>query len=211
MTGRTHRVYAICFAYIATMLFSIKGLTEVNYYFSLIIMLAMSKQGAIFPDLDNSWESVPNKNVPNKIINTLIHMTGGKHRSWQTHSIDICMWFTIASYIIPRKLCDIGKISQVNMEVASLILLGFASGWISHLFSDMLNGVGVRTFCWTSKLKAKFVPKKIGRLRFNTGGAWEDFNFRAVSRINKVLGFTCLVFPLLVRRETLEVVIHLLE
>lgn len=197
MTGPTHRVYSVCFAFLTTILYYNNNITEINYYLALIIILLVSKKGALFPDLDHIWKNVHEKTVPNKIVNTLIHITGGKHRSWQTHSIDICTWFTVLSYYLPKILYNKGIISIVNREVMSILLLGFASGWISHLFSDMLTGEGVRLFCFNKK-KVRFVPRKIGNFKFNTGNEWEAFNYKTISIINKVLGVICLIYPFIV-------------
>lgn len=194
MTGPTHRVYSVLFAFLTTMLFYKHGVTTIGYYQTLLIVLTFSKSGALFPDLDHNWHNIGVKTVPNKIINTLIHITGGKHRSWQTHSIDICIIFTVLSYIIPNKLYEMNKITIANKEVTVLILLGFASGWISHLFSDMLTNAGVRLFCFIN-YKIALVPKKIGNLRFNTGNEWEAFNYKAISVTNKIVGFISLIYP----------------
>lgn len=197
MTGPTHRMYSICFAYLMAILFFRTGLSEVNYYLTIPILLATSKYGALFPDVDHDWSNVHDKSVTNKIINIVIHVTGGKHRSWQTHSLDIWVYFTIAAYIIPNKLCENGAISVVNKEVLSLLLLGFSSGWLSHLFSDSLTSAGIRLFFFNKKIKIRFVPKKIGKLRFNTGNEWEKFNYTLMKYINVGLGFVCLAYPII--------------
>lgn len=204
MTGPTHRVYSVLFAFITVILLEILEITQIGYYQTLLLVLVFSKSGALFPDLDHLWQNIKVKNLMNKIINTLIHITGGKHRSWQTHSIDICTIFTLLSYFIPNKMYELGKISEVNKEITAIILLGFASGWISHLFSDMLTSAGVRLFCFL-KFKVKFVPKKIGKLRFNTGNEWEAFNYKAVSLTNNVIGFICLIYPIITSDKILNI------
>lgn len=196
MTGPTHKQYSVCFACITMILFYELGITEINYYLALIIVMMTSKVGALFPDLDHDWSNIGVKTVPNKIINTLIHITGGKHRSWQTHSIDICAVFTILAYFLPRYICNKGYLSVVNKEVLSILMLGFASGWISHLFSDMLTSAGIRVICFINK-KVRLVPKKIGKLRFNTGHEWEAFNYKVIKVLNIFLGIICLVYPIL--------------
>lgn len=196
MTGPTHRQYSVCFGLIALMLSYKYGFTEVGYYLTIPIVLMASRFGAIFPDIDHDWQNVPDKTVVKRIINILIHATGGKHRSWQTHSADICAYFTIASYLIPKYLLSKGYLTLVNKEVLSLLLLGFCSGWISHLFSDMLNGVGIKLVCF-SKLRIALVPKKLGKLRFNTGHEWEAFNFKIIKMINVVLGVITMIYPLI--------------
>ena len=197
MTGPTHRQYSTCFACLTMILFYKLGITEIGYYPAFIIVLLTSKVGALFPDLDHDWSNIGVKTVPNKIINTIIHLTGGKHRSWQTHSIDICACFTILAYFLPRYLCDKNIISVVNREVISLLALGFASGWISHLFSDMLTSAGVRVLCFLNK-KVKLVPKKTGSFRFNTGHQWEAFNYKTIKLINIGLGIISLIYPLII-------------
>ena len=198
MTGPTHRVYSVCFAYLTAILLFNTGVTQINYYLMIPILLTISRCGAEFPDVDHYWGNVHNKTALNKVINIIIHITGGKHRSWQTHSIDICAAFTVISYFGPNRLYEKGLISEVNMEVMTLILLGFASGWISHMFSDMMTSEGVRLFCWNSKLKIKLVPKKLGKLRFNTGNEWEKFNYTMVKYINIILGIVYIIYPILI-------------
>lgn len=45
-------------------------------------------------------------------------------------------------------------------------------------------------------MKIKFVPKKIGKLRFNTGNEWEKFNYTLMKYINIALGLVCILYPL---------------
>lgn len=199
MTRPTHKQYSVCFAFITMMLFYKYGVTQINYYIALIIILKAAESGALFPDVDHSWQNVSEKTVPNKIINTLIHITGGSHRSWQTHSWDISIIFTAIAYFLPKYLYYVGKLSVVNYEIISLLLLGFASGWISHLFSDMLTSAGVKVICFVD-FKAKFVPRKLFGLRFNTGHGWEEFNFKVMKVLNVFLAVICIVYPLTVNR-----------
>lgn len=208
MTGPTHRVYSVLFAFITTIILYSANITQIGYYSTLLIVLAFSKSGALFPDLDHTWQNVKVKNLFNKVINTLIHITGGKHRSWQTHSIDICTIYTVGAYIIPKLLLDRGIITEVNKEIVTLILLGFASGWISHLFSDMLTSAGVRLICFLD-FKVKFVPKKIGKIKFNTGNEWEAFNYKTISLMNNIIGFISLMYPILINEELINRLINI--
>lgn len=197
MTYPTHRQYAISFAFIAAMILYKYNLSMINCYFALPIIILVSKYGGLFPDIDHSWQNVKEKTVPNWIINKLIHLTGGKHRSWQTHSIDIVLIITILSCIGPNLLFEYEKISEINREVLSILLIGFCSGWISHILADMMTSAGVRLFCWNKKIIIKLVPKKIGKLKFNTGHEWEQFVYRCVKTINIFLGVLCLIFPII--------------
>lgn len=194
MTGPTHKQYSVTGAFLVSMLIYDLSLSEVHYYIALPILLMTAKCGALFPDVDHHWKSVSDKTVPNWIINKIIHMTGGKHRSWQTHSIDIVVIASLLSYYMPLILYNKGLISSVNREVMSIMCLGFMSGWVSHLFSDMLTSAGVRIVA-CNKFKVALVPKSIGSLRFNTGHEWEAFNFKVIKGLNMVLGTICMIYP----------------
>lgn len=196
MTGKTHRQYSICFAFIACILLNSYGITQINYYLTVPIMLMAGKFGAALPDVDHQWKNVGDKTTVKFLINKFIHLTGGKHRSWQTHSIDICAWFTALGLIIPSGMYTSGRISLIDKEIATLLLLGVASGWISHLFSDMLTSDGVRLFCFYKK-KVALVPKKLFGLRFNTGNEWEEFNYNVMRVLNNLLGVLCILYPYL--------------
>lgn len=196
MTYRTHKVYAVSGALIAAMYIYMHGLSTIDYYLALPILLMTGKYGGLFPDVDHEWVNVKDKTVPNWFINKLIHLTGGNHRSWQTHSIDIYLAFTIASFKVPSMLLERRDLTLVNYEIMSLMLLGFISGWGSHLLSDMMTGAGVRLVCW-SKFKVAFVPRKFLWMRFNTGNEWEDFNYFVIKLLNIGIGTVALVFPAL--------------
>lgn len=195
MTGPTHKQYSVSLAYLTAILVYMLDMTQINYYLALMIVLMTSKLGALFPDLDHDWSNIGNKTVTTKVINTLIHVTGGKHRSWQTHSIDICAVFTVGAYLLPRYLYSKSILSEIDKEVLSILMIGFASGWISHMFSDMLTSAGVRVIFFINK-KVRLVPKKIGSLKFNTGHEWEAFNYKFIKLLNILLGIVCITYPL---------------
>lgn len=196
MTFQTHRVFAIGWVVVGNVILHNAGVTHINYYLSLIVMLQFGKYGALFPDIDHNWQNVKEKTVPNYIINKLIHLTGGKHRSWQTHSIDIALLTTFLSYTLPIKLLQYGIISEVNKEVLTIALFGFSIGWLSHLFSDMLTSAGVRLFC-INKKKIALVPKQFMGLRFNTGNEWENFVYQLTRRINIPIGLLAVIYPII--------------
>lgn len=193
MTYMTHKVFAIGWVLIGNMILYTRGVTNVNYYLALIITLQAGKYGALFPDVDHHWASVKEKTAVNFAVNKFIHMTGGKHRSWQTHSWDVWLVITSIGLLIPT--LDTIEMSTVNRELFKILWIGFTMGWMSHLVSDMLTGEGVRLFCWR-KFKIRFVPKKLGKLRFNTGKEWEQFVYRATRIVNIPLGFVAIIFPM---------------
>lgn len=194
MTYPTHKQFSYTFVYISSMLMLMYSISNVNYYLALLIMMQIGKYGALFPDIDHHWGNVKEKNIPNWIINKIIHMTGGSHRSWQTHSIDITLGFTLVSFFLPEYLEQTGKMTTINSEVLGIIMLGFSAGWISHIFSDMLSSAGVRVFFWSNKTFA-FVPKKLFNFRFNTGNAWESFVYSVIRKLNVIFGLIAIVFP----------------
>ena len=210
MTAPTHKQYAIAFAFIANMMLFSYNITNINYYLALPIILLTSKYGALFPDVDHSWKNVKDKSVPNWIINKIIHLTGGSHRSWQTHSIDIVVIVSLASYYLPSYLYTKGLVTVVNREVLSILMLGFSAGWISHIIADMFTSAGVRLLCFL-KLKVKFVPKQLFGLRFNTGNEWEQFCYKLTRFINIILGIICLIYPLIVNGTISNLIDRLLD
>ena len=159
-------------------------------------MLYAAKSGALFPDVDHHWESVKEKTTINRIINTVIHLTGGKHRSWQAHSWDIAIVYMALAIFLPNKLQQIGLLDKVNSTILSLLMIGFGVGWVSHLFSDMLTSAGVRVWCFRDK-KIAFVPKQIFNFRFNTGHEWEGFVYNLTKKFNILVGIGCVIFPFL--------------
>lgn len=155
MTYKTHREFSVSFVIIANALAWKLGIIDINYYISLIVLILFGKQGALFPDVDHIWRNVKEKTILNKVINTIIHLTGGVHRSWQTHSWDIWVISFASSLYLSFKF-----LNKLDRTVMILIIFGFWSGWFSHLFSDMLSSDGVRIFCWSKKSKISLVPKQ---------------------------------------------------
>lgn len=201
MKGPTHRRCSVLVVSIVLMaMYSMGILTielnkqQINYYMAVIIALNLAKVGAKFPDWDHEWEFIGDKSAVSRVVNILIHITGGKHRSRHTHSIDITLIATIACIIVPNKMLEAGLISAVNKEVMYILGMSFMSGWVSHLIADMLNGVGVYLFCW-GKWKVAFVPRKLLWLHFNTGESWEKFVYFIVGRINIALGLMVITYP----------------
>lgn len=196
MTSVTHERFSIGIAYIAAMIVARYGLTDINYYLAVFIIQAFALSGARFPDLDRTWKLVKNKTTLGWIVNCIIHKTGGKHRSWQTHSWDICLVSGFIFISVLRGALAGENISYINFQISLVILAGIYSGWISHLLSDMLTSDGVFLFCWRKK-KIRFVPKKIGKFRFSTGADWERYVYKFLKKSNLVLEAIAMVYPLL--------------
>lgn len=210
MCGATHKQFSIFFVYIAAILLNIFSVIDINFYLQVIIMLAIGKSGALFPDVDHIWKNVKEKTTINWILNKLIHITGGKHRSRHTHSWDICLVSFILAIIGVNYFESIGLINNLDICVAFIILCGFYSGWISHLFSDMLSSTGVYLTCF-SKMTIKFVPKQLFGFKFNTGGAWENFCFNLIRIINFLTGLFVIFYPFIVDENYQNFFINVLK
>lgn len=196
MTARTHREFAISFIYLATFYIYNHSLIDINYYVLLIIMLCVGVKGALFPDVDHAWQNVKEKTLFNRILNFLIHITGGKHRSWQTHSLDLCLASGIGVIYLNDFLFNTGKMSELNYQVIKILIFAFYSGWISHLLSDMLTVGGVYILILKKK-KIRLVPRRIGKLEFKTGGDWEDWFYRVNNKITTLMSVIALIYPLI--------------
>ena len=210
MCVATHKQFSIFFVYIAAILLNIFSVIDINFYLQVIIMLAIGKSGALFPDVDHIWKNVKEKTTINWILNKLIHITGGKHRSRHTHSWDICLVSFILAIIGVNYFESIGLINNLDICVAFIILCGFYSGWISHLFSDMLSSTGVYLTCF-SKMTIKFVPKQLFGFKFNTGGAWENFCFNLIRIINFLTGLFVIFYPFIVDENYQNFFINVLK
>lgn len=194
MTYATHKSFAVGWMLLANVALYEMGATEINYYLSMIIMLEFGKAGALFPDVDHHWNNVKEKNVPNFIVNKLIHCTGGRHRSWQTHSLDIGIVASILAFLVPYHLyCD-GYIDVISKEVLSIVMVGFCMGWISHLVSDMLTYVGIRLLCFRNKRFA-LVPKQLFGIKFKTGEEWEKTVYKISRYCNIIIGIFVILYP----------------
>lgn len=191
MNSATHRRFSVCFALLGALVIEFNN---VNYYLALIMLLTFSRNGGLFPDVDHHWSSVKEKTVFNWVVNKIIYYTGGRHRSWQTHSLDIGILFTAGSFYLPNWVYDKGWITEINKELATIILVGFSLGWLSHLFSDMLNYTGIRIVCW-NKYKIRLVPKQLFGMKFKTGDDWESFVDTFQKYLNIMIGVVVIIYP----------------
>lgn len=158
MTGRTHSKFSITFAFLALIILVRHEQAVLNYYISLVIMLLCSPIGADFPDWDRGYKQLGTKNLITWLISGLIHLTGGRHRSRHTHSLDIC----IVSYVIISLIwsANLINVKEVDLVVVATMINGFYAGWLSHLFADALTSDGIYIFFWCKK-RVGFVPKKL--------------------------------------------------
>jgi membrane-bound metal-dependent hydrolase YbcI (DUF457 family) len=149
-----------------------------------------ARYGALMPDVDHHWGNVSEKTLPNKILNTFIHLTGGTHRSWQTHSWDIYFVLLAIVLLFPMELLE--PLGVPTVSVLSMLVYGVMLGWGSHLFADMLTPQGVRLVCWR-KFKVRLVPKWA---MFATNSKWEDMCYKFVRVVNTLAGLAYVVWCL---------------
>lgn len=195
MSGKTHAQFAIGFGYAVALILDNFFSIGLNFYLLILLMPLLSMRGAKFPDYDHHWKSISDRTAISWCVSKFIHLTGGSHRSKHTHSWDICLVSLALLWLGTEKLFEYQIFSALDRGIAFTMLLGFYSGWISHLISDMFNGDGV----WPTVFalhKVAFVPKKLFGIKFNTGGAWERFFYKMSVFINRVLGVVVLIYPI---------------
>ncbi|GHU92671.1 hypothetical protein FACS1894208_00240 [Clostridia bacterium] len=186
MTGPTHRAFSVTFALCGSVALTHFGMSEVNPLVAAPVLLMAARYGALLPDVDHHWDSVSDKTFPNRVINGFINITGGTHRSWQTHSWDIYLLFLAIALFFPREVLD--PLGTPTVSVLYMLVYGVLLGWGSHLFSDMLTPQGVRLVCWR-KFKLRLVPKIH---MFATNSAWEDICFKVMKFVNVFVGIAYL-------------------
>ena len=163
MTSSTHRECAIVGACIGTIALQELNMNPVAhkdyellaYSVMFIVNYVFSVEGAKFSDLDHLWKNIKEKTALNRIINSLIKLTGWGHRNPVTHSFDI--W--LISYIL-----IVGSVShlisyQVLSKIIIMITTAFWIGWFTHLIADAMSMDGTRFFFWNNNLRLRFVPK----------------------------------------------------
>lgn len=163
MTSITHREGAIVGACVGTVALQELGqnpiMSENFILLAYIVMFyvnyVVGQEGAKYSDKDHLWKNIKEKTALNKIINTILHLTGYGHRNPITHSFDL--W--LISYILlvgATKKC-VGYIVLQKMII--MLLTAFYIGYFTHLILDALSMDGTRLFFWNSKIKLHLVPK----------------------------------------------------
>lgn len=195
MTYVTHKRFAVNFALLGVMILNLVGLSHINSYLALILSIPFAKLGGEFPDYDLDWDQIQDKTIGKWIINKLIYLTGGRHRAWQTHSLDIAALAFIGALIANNMLIKYEVFNIVDSEIMYTITISFTLGWLSHLFADMLTNRGIQVFCFW-KQKIRLVPKKFLGVSMSAGGEWENFIYKLVSAVNIVLAVAAIAAPI---------------
>lgn len=191
MTGKTHKKGGMLCAMIGFVILRDKGLLygNINPILQIIIMYPFAIWGSICSDLDHHWSSCPDKSIPSRVINWILHLakplednlgkTGfnksplvklvctlfnAKHRSWQTHS-DLTLFgaLLLLKHILDGNLGSL-ILSKQDIILASLIVTGITMGIIAHFIYDSITpeGIWLIGFCLINKvLRKKVLPEKL--------------------------------------------------
>lgn len=130
---------------------------EIAPWLALMLMYPASSFGSTLPDLDHNWSNVKEHTPLNWLINKAIHLTGPRHRSWQTHCWVITAILITLLYVFLGLWRAKGwfDTSQTTISILYLLVTGLSLGITSHLFLDMFTRAG----CWLIPgVKVRFVP-----------------------------------------------------
>lgn len=212
MTGKTHRAGGVVAAMVGFTMLKNHGLLfdNINPLVQFAVIYPFAYWGSTASDLDHNPESIPSKDIVSKAINKVLHLTekidngknpvtgilNAKHRSWQTHSVEIfALLILLLNSMLKGKFASLGDADTV---IISLMLMGVIIGILAHLVLDVITPSGI-LIATTSLLNSIFklkLPTKIHLVPnlkfFATGGTWENLIYRILS-IASVLCFIYLV------------------
>ena len=163
MTSPTHRNFAIVGACVGTIALQELNMNPVAhkdyellaYGTMFLINYVFGVEGAKYSDLDHLWKNIKEKTALNKIINSILRLTGFGHRNPVTHSFDIWLVSYILLIASAKRLITYTVLSKTIV----MIITAFWIGYLTHLLADALSMDGTRIFFWNSKWKLRFVPK----------------------------------------------------
>lgn len=141
---------------------------NVNPFVQLLIMFPAASWGSTAPDLDIPKSNVKERTPLNTAVGAFLHMTGAKHRSWQTHCLAITGGVAVLAPALLEKYGAV-HLGALDLELLRLIVYGLCTGIFSHLILDALTPEGIHL---VPNVKIHLVP---GLPFFRTGGLWEKF------------------------------------
>lgn len=168
--GRTHKAGG-CLAMLATYCYlqSRGFMPEIHPLVQLLIMYPAASWGSTMPDLDQSFNSLPEKTPVSIAVNKLLYLGKVKHRSWQTHSIltmGLLIFVLLSLVFLSGKYAWFG-IDEQSCKILYLLVLGLAVGIGSHLLLDLMTYEGIQL---VPKVWLRFFRFNI----FKTGTAYEQ-------------------------------------
>lgn len=193
MTGKTHRLGGMLCAIVGFLLIKWNGLllADVFPFLQFIVIYPFAMWGSTASDLDHHWESCPDKNVPNYIINKLLHITtptyrrlestlsskqkksstlykvtkvfSANHRSWQTHSDLTFISSLLILHLTLNNNFIVFRLNEKELAIMSLIMTGVCLGLMAHFILDMLttDGVWLLTCVIINAIFKTKLPEKI--------------------------------------------------
>jgi membrane-bound metal-dependent hydrolase YbcI (DUF457 family) len=148
MMGKTHRAGGCLAMLLAFNAMKSHGwlVDDINPLVQLCVMYPAASWGSIFPDVDQSAETIPEKTPFMVLFNKILHLGEVRHRSWQTHSLLLTSLFvglmTLALHFVT--IYGFFDLSETSLTILKLMLMGFTVGIASHLILDMFTFQGVR-------------------------------------------------------------------
>lgn len=150
MMGKTHRAGGCLAMLLAYQAMQSKGwlVDDIHPVVQLAIMYPIASWGSVFPDVDQTTQSIPEKTPFMLLFNKLLHLGKVRHRSWQTHSLILTALFLGLLYggLYLTTLYGLFGLTEASLTLIRLQIMGFAVGIGSHLFLDMCTYEGVRFF-----------------------------------------------------------------
>ena len=171
MMYATHKAGGALFALIGFEVLSKNNLLipDISPWLQLVLMYPACSFGSTLPDLDHGWGSVKEHTPTSWVVHKLIHVTKPKHRSWQTHSLlmNIAIYGLMFSLLYAMSIYHWFGVSDAEVALIRLLLMGLVLGITSHLFLDAFTMAGI----WLLPgVPLRFVPKSE---IFGTGTTYE--------------------------------------
>ena len=147
MMGRTHKAGGCLAMLVVYNIMRSKGfMSEVHPFVQLLLMYPAASWGSTMPDLDQSFNSIPEKTPFSILINKMLYIGKVKHRSWQTHSLLIMGLFLGILYGLvfgAMKYSWFG-LDTMSCNLLMLLVTGLAVGIGSHLLLDLMTFEGIQ-------------------------------------------------------------------
>lgn len=146
--GKTHRAGGCLAMLLAFNAMKSHGwlVDDIHPLVQLCVMYPIASWGSIFPDVDQSAETIPEKTPFMVLFNKILHLGEVRHRSWQTHDLLLTSIF-VALMVLGLHfvtLYGLFGLSATSLTILKLIIMGFIVGIGSHLLLDMFTYQGVR-------------------------------------------------------------------
>ena len=145
--GRTHKAGG-CLAMLVTysLLQKHNFMPDVHPLVQLLLMYPAASWGSTMPDLDQNFNSIPEKTPVSIAVHKLLHLGKVRHRSWQTHSLFVmCMVIGMLYLMVycASQYTWFGLTTE-SCKILTLLVTGLAVGIGSHLLLDLMTYDGIQ-------------------------------------------------------------------